>query len=147
MSEHKYKVLRFLPGSDAFVAVQATTHQLHTCTLRNLCRAPQPVQPLSTLARRTDGHVFGLNPSGTTLYHVDLTTGSTSRIGRLFLGHHTGGFSGSIDNVRGLAFSDQPHELWGILPCQTLAHQNVDAMIRINTRTGEVDAVQSDDRC
>ena len=133
------KILRFTPGSNSFVATTQQTNQLLSCSLASWSTAPTPTIPLSTLARRTDGTTFGLNKTGNVLFHVDLPTGVTTRIGKLTLAHHgLGHFSGTLKHVRGLAFSDQPHELWGILPCQTLKHQHVDCMIQINTNTGLV---------
>ena len=133
------KILRFTPGSNSFVATTQQTNQLLSCSLASWSTAPTPTIPLSTLARRTDGTTFGLNKTGDVLFHVDVPTGVTTRIGKLALGHHgMGHFSGTIKHVRGLAFSDQPHELWGILPCQTLKNQHVDCMIQINTNTGLV---------
>ena len=144
-SQKPFKVLRFLPGSDAFVT--AFNNQLLSCSLVSWSIAPKPTIPLRTLARRTDGHVFGLNNNGDTLYHLDLPTGTTTRIGKLTLGNHTGNYSGILRHVRGLSFSDQPHELWGILPCRTLKNQRVDALLRIDTYTAVVTSLHLLNRC
>ena len=139
------KILKFLPGSDSFLA---TTHDnLLQCSLTTWSAAPKPQVHLSSIARRIDGHCYGVSRDGSTLYHLDVDTGTTTRMGKLSLGQHTGNYSGDIRHVRGLSFSDQPNELWGILPCKTLKHQNTDCMVLIDEYTGEIKSIHRLNRC
>lgn len=145
------KVLRFLPGSDAFLAADAKSGALMKCTLRTWGPGPRigKGRGFSALARRKDGELFGLNLKGDTLYRLDAATGVASRIGKLTMGRHAGRFADSavVRHVRGLTFSDQPHELWGVLPNSTLPNQRTDAIVRIDTATAQIDRLHLLNRC
>ena len=157
------KVLRFLPGSDAFLAADARSGALMKCTLRTWAPGPRLGKAqigFSALARRKDGALYALDRNGSDLYLLDAATGAASRVGRLTIGQHVGGFSTAvavgaegaaatpaIRHVRGLAFSDQPHELWGVLPNGSLRGQRTDAIVRINTETATIDQVHLLNRC
>jgi hypothetical protein len=104
----------------------------------NAVATPSPT--ITSFAMRKDGVVFALASSRLCLFERDSCRVS-SVVGQVtWRGKE-------VSMIRGLTFSEQPDELWGIALNGSLPGIHTDSLIRIDTSNGEVDGVSPLGRC
>lgn len=124
---------------DGFYGVGADGH-LYKSNLQAWNHIATPTPSLTSFAMRKDGVVFALATSRLCIFDP------VSAEVRSIVG--TVNYRGQpIKTIRGMTFSEQPDELWGIALNGTFPDVHTDALIRIDQYNGEIDRVTPLGRC